>query len=48
MFRIADIQHSTVVAPKIRAFLYTWGEGRVTAEGELIPVQQQELEIDSW
>ena len=26
-----------VVDPKIKAFMYTWGEGRVTAEGERIP-----------
>lgn len=26
-----------VIEPKLKAFLYTWGEGRVTAEGERIP-----------
>ncbi len=26
-----------VVQPSVRAYLYTWGEGRVTAEGEHIP-----------
>jgi hypothetical protein len=26
-----------VVDPKIKAFMYTWGEGRITAEGERIP-----------
>lgn len=29
--------HRQVVDPKIKAFMYTWGEGRVTAEGEQIP-----------
>ena len=26
-----------VIEPRVRAFLYTWGEGRLTAEGERIP-----------
>ena len=34
-----------MVEPKIRAFLYTWGEGRTTAEGERIPVRCEELDI---
>jgi hypothetical protein len=28
-----------VVEPKVRAYLYTWGDGRHTAEGEFIPVR---------
>ena len=34
-----------VVEPKVRAYLYTWGGGRVTAEGEFIPVRSEELDI---
>jgi hypothetical protein len=30
-----------VVEPKVRAYLYTWGDGRHTAEGEFIPVRAQ-------
>ena len=30
-----------VVEPKVRAYLYTWGDGRHTAEGEFIPVRTQ-------
>lgn len=26
-----------VIEPRVRAYLYTWGEGRLTAEGERIP-----------
>ncbi len=33
-----------VIAPGVRAFLYTWG-GRKTAEGEKIPVRIEELDI---
>lgn len=33
-----------VIAPSVRAFLYTWG-GRKTAEGEKIPVRIEELEL---
>ena len=47
-FRVADIQHSTVVAPKISAFLYTWGAGAFTSEGERLPVKMRELRIDGW
>ena len=48
MFRLADIQRSTVVSPRISAFLYTWGEGFTTAEGERLPVKMQELQIRVW
>ena len=30
---------------KVRAFLYTWGSGRTTAEGEFIPVRVEALEL---
>ena len=33
-----------VIAPSVRAYLYTWG-GRRTAEGEKIPVRIEELDI---
>ncbi|PSC68160.1 E set domain-containing [Micractinium conductrix] len=45
MFRVADIRRTQVVDPKIKAFMYTWGEGRVTAEGERIPVRCEPLDI---
>ena len=28
-----------VISPTTKAFLYTWGEGRTTAEGEYIPAR---------
>ena len=34
-----------VVEPKVRAYLYTWGEGRMTAEGEYIPVRVESLDV---
>ena len=34
-----------VVAPNLRAFLYTWGAGRVTREGEHVPVRMEPLNI---
>ena len=33
-----------VIAPSVRAYLYTWG-GRRTAEGEKIPVRIEDLDI---
>jgi len=33
-----------VIAPAVRAYLYTWG-GRKTAEGEKIPIRIEELDI---
>jgi hypothetical protein len=48
MFRVGDMQRSQVVAPKVQAFLYTWGDGRETAEGEYLPVKAQSLQIDGW
>ena len=48
MFRVADIQKSKVVSPTIQAILYTWGDGRLTAEGESIPVQSSNLRLDPW
>lgn len=34
-----------VVEPRVTAYLYTWGEGRITSEGESIAVRTEELEI---
>ena len=34
-----------VIEPQVKAYLYTWGEGRNTAEGEHIPVRIESLEI---
>ncbi|KAK9837394.1 hypothetical protein WJX84_010244 [Apatococcus fuscideae] len=34
-----------VVEPKVKAYLYTWGAGRTTAEGEFIPVRIEDLDI---
>ncbi len=48
MFRVADMQKSQVVAPSVQAFLYVWGDGLTTAEGQHIPVHVQELQIDVW
>ncbi|KAK2080060.1 hypothetical protein QBZ16_002456 [Prototheca wickerhamii] len=45
MFRVADVRKTQVVDPKIKAYLYTWGEGRITAEGERVPVRVEELDI---
>lgn len=45
MFRIADIKTTQVVEPNVRAYLYTWGDGRHTAEGEFIPVRSEELDL---
>uniref|UniRef100_A0A1D2A1X4 Uncharacterized protein n=1 Tax=Auxenochlorella protothecoides TaxID=3075 RepID=A0A1D2A1X4_AUXPR len=45
MFRIADIRRTQVVEPHVKTFLYTWGSGRVTAEGEKIPVRCEALDI---
>ncbi|KAL6773734.1 IRK1B [Auxenochlorella protothecoides x Auxenochlorella symbiontica] len=45
MFRVADVRKTQVVDPKIKAYLYTWGDGRITAEGERVPVRCEALEI---
>jgi hypothetical protein len=34
-----------VVEPAVKCFLYTWGKGRTTAEGEHIPVRIEQMEI---
>ncbi len=34
-----------MIEPQVKAYLYTWGEGRNTAEGEHIPVRIESLEI---
>ena len=31
--------------PAVKAFLYTWGRGRTTAEGEHIPARIEQMEI---
>lgn len=36
-----------MVEPKISAYLYQWGEGRTTAEGEFIPCRSEQLELDN-
>ena len=33
MFRVADLRATQVVEPQVKAYLYTWGAGRTTAEG---------------
>ena len=50
MFRVGDIamKRAQVVAPELKAFLYTWGDGRTTQEGEHIPVRRQQLSIEPW
>lgn len=45
MFRIADVRNAQVVEPKVLAYLYTWGDGRTTAEGEYIPFRADPLNI---
>lgn len=46
MFRVADIRPVfQVVNPKLSAHLYTWGQGRITAEGDTIPVLVEDLEL---
>ncbi|KAG2424856.1 hypothetical protein HYH02_015119 [Chlamydomonas schloesseri] len=45
MFRLADIQRRSVIDPRVRVEMYTWGSGRRTAEGEKIPVIAQELSV---
>ncbi|KAK9825397.1 hypothetical protein WJX81_000403 [Elliptochloris bilobata] len=45
MFRVADFRRTPVVEPKAKAYLYTWGQGRTTSEGEFIPVRVEELNI---
>ncbi|KAG2486473.1 hypothetical protein HYH03_014920 [Edaphochlamys debaryana] len=45
MFRVADIQKRSVIDPRVRAALFTWGPGRRTAEGERIPVTAQDMDI---
>ncbi len=45
MFRVGDVQKTQVVDPKVKAYLYTFGHGRRTAEGESIPVRVEPLEM---
>jgi len=42
MFRVADIQkRRQVINPQVRAYVYMWGTGQHTHEGERIPVRVQ-------
>ena len=34
-----------VIAPRVKAYLYTWGEPRSTTESERIPVKIENLDI---
>lgn len=34
-----------VVEPAVKGYLYTWGKGRTTAEGEHIPTRIEQMEI---
>ena len=34
-----------VIAPRVKAYLYTWGEPRFTAEGDRIPAKTESLDI---
>ena len=45
MFRVGDVQKTQVVDPKVKAYLYTFGRGRRTAEGETIPVRVEALDL---
>ena len=44
MFRVADARDRKVIAPAVRACLYSWN-GRTTSEGERLPVSAQPLRI---
>ena len=44
MFRVADARDRKVIAPAVRACLYSWS-GRTTSEGERLPVSAQPLRI---
>ena len=46
MVRIADVRDTQVVEPKVKVYMYTWGQGRTTAEGERIPVRVEPLDVD--
>ena len=43
--RVADVRVTQVTEARIRAFLFTWGGGRVTSEGEAIPVRVERLPL---
>lgn len=45
MFRVGDVQKTQVVDPKVKAYLYTFGRGRRTAEGETVPVRVEPLDL---
>eukprot|EP00798_Chlamydomonas_sp_ICE-L_P014778 gene14778-20828_t len=48
MLRVADIKSSHIVGPTLKAVLYTWGPGRVTQEGEILPVRRQNVKFEPW
>ena len=37
--------HVQVVAPRVKAYLYTWGTPRFTDEGERVPAKIEDLDI---
>ena len=41
----SEVSLLQVVEPAVKAFLYTWGKGRTTAEGEHIPARIEQMEI---
>ena len=34
-----------MIAPRVKAYLYTWGKPRYTAEGDRIPAKIEDLDI---
>lgn len=42
---LIHVAFEQVIEPQVKAYLYTWGEGRNTAEGEHIPVRIESLDI---
>lgn len=34
-----------VIAPRVKAYLYTWGEARYTIEGDRVPAKIEDLDI---
>ena len=39
------VMHMQVIAPRVKAYLYTWGEPRFTHEGERVPAKIEDLDI---
>lgn len=40
-----ECRSSTACDAKLRAYMYTWGEGRRTMEGEFLPVRVEPLDL---